>query len=432
MTSHDINSPLSGTTPIARKSGPLLTRTLIIFLAGMILANIASRMNNPMIPLYVQSLGASVQQVGFFFTITSVVPMAFQILGGFVSDSIGRLQAIAIGSVAGVAGYALYITAPSWQWLILAQGIASLASCFVAPSFQAFIAEQSSEETRARVFATVESIYMIVGVVGPPIGGLISQKYGYRAMFVVAGALYGLATIIRVLMARKTMREAKASTRGEFNLTGLKQSLGQMASLVLAGGIVTWIFISDGVFDVAMSISSRLQPLYLGGIIGLSNVEIGSFESVFHATMMLMLPLGGWFADKAGERAGIVAGHLFFAAGALVFLFGNTYAHFAIMSILYGIGGSLMSPSYNSLISKVVPLNMRGVAFGLFSTSLGLISLPAPYIGGLMWKTMGPKAPFFMPLVAGLMITPLLWFKLGQASKDKNSRESITPNQRSR
>jgi MFS family permease len=145
VTSQDTNSSLSGMT--REKSAPLISRTLIVFLTGMILANIASRMNRPMIPLYVQSLGASVQQVGFFFTITSVVPLAFQIIGGFVSDSIGRLKAIAIGSLAGIVGYVLYVIAPSWQWLILAQGISSLASCFVAPSFQAFIAEQSKEET---------------------------------------------------------------------------------------------------------------------------------------------------------------------------------------------------------------------------------------------------------------------------------------------
>jgi DHA1 family multidrug resistance protein-like MFS transporter len=416
VTSQDTNSSLSGMT--REKSAPLISRTLIVFLTGMILANIASRMNRPMIPLYVQSLGASVQQVGFFFTITSVVPLAFQIIGGFVSDSIGRLKAIAIGSLAGIVGYVLYVIAPSWQWLILAQGISSLASCFVAPSFQAFIAEQSKEETRARVFATVESIYMIVGVVGPPIGGFVSQKYGYRAMFLVAGVFYGLATIVRVLMAKRTRQEVRASTCDSFSLASLKQSLAQMASLVLAGGVVTWIFISDGVFDVAMSISTGLEPLYHRSIIGLSNVEISSFSSIFHATMMILLPLGGWFADRAGERAGIVAGHLFFAMGGLVFLLGSTYIHFALVSMLYGIGGSLMSPSYNSLISKVVPWNMRGVAYGLFSTSLGLISLPAPYIGGIMWKTLGPKAPFMVPLVASLLVTPLLWFKLEQVSKD--------------
>jgi len=63
-------------------------------------------------PLFVQSLGAGVEQVGLFFTVTSIVPLVFQIVGGFVSDCIGRLRAVAIGSVAGVIGYALTILAP--------------------------------------------------------------------------------------------------------------------------------------------------------------------------------------------------------------------------------------------------------------------------------------------------------------------------------
>ncbi|HAV21125.1 MAG: MFS transporter [Bacillota bacterium] len=421
MTLH--NNDLSKSGEAEKKSAPLLSRTLIMFLVGMILANIASRMDRPMIPLYVESLGASVQQVGLFFTVTSIVPLAFQIVGGYVSDAIGRLKAVAIGSLAGIVGYVLYVVAPTWQWLILAQGIASLASCFVAPSFQAFIAEQSTEETRARVFATAESIYMIVGVIGPPIGGIVSQKYGFRAMFLVAGILYASATVIRVMMARKAGQGPRSSTGEEFSLDSLKRSLAEMAALVVAGGAVTWIFISDGVFDVAMHISSGLEPLYHRSIIGLSNVEISSYSSIVHGAMMVFLPLGGWFADKAGERAGIVTGHVFFAMGGLLFVLGSRYIHFAIVSLLYGIGGALMSPSYNSLISKVVPWNRRGVAYGLFATSLGLVSLPAPYIGGIMWNALGPKAPFIVPLVANLIVTPVLWVKLGEANKEMGAAE---------
>ena len=149
----------------------LLSTALIVFLCAMILANIASRMHDQLVPLYVQSLGASVEQVGLFFTITSIVPLAFQIIGGFVSDSIGRLRAVAMGSVAGAVGYLLFIVAPSWGWLMLAASISSLAGCFVGPSFQAFIAEQSTEETRGRVFAIVESLFTVVGVVGRRLEG---------------------------------------------------------------------------------------------------------------------------------------------------------------------------------------------------------------------------------------------------------------------
>lgn len=403
------NSPLSPERP--KHSFRLINRTLMVFLVAMILANTASQMGQPLMSLYVQSLGANVKQVGLLFTITSIVPLAFQILGGFVSDSIGRLQAIAIGSLAGIAGYALYIVAPTWQWLFLAQGVSSLAGCFVAPSFQAFVAEQSSEEMRARTFALSESIYMIVGVVGPPIGGIVSEKYGYRAMFAIAGVLYAAATVIRVAMARSARSRTQTASE-KMTFEKLKRDIGSMISLVFAGGILTWLFISDGVFDVAYSISYRFEPLYLGNVIGLGNTQIASLSSFFSGAMMILLPMGGWFADRFGERAGLVLGHGFHAVALVLMLLSKAYPHFIVVWILYGVGASLLSPAYHSLISKVVPLKMRGTAFGLFSTSLGLISLPAPYIGGLMWNAIGPRAPFVVPLIASAVMTPLLWIKL--------------------
>ena len=389
----------------------LLSTALIVFLCAMILANIASRMHDQLVPLYVQSLGASVEQVGLFFTITSIVPLAFQIIGGFVSDSIGRLRAVAMGSVAGAVGYLLFIVAPSWGWLMLAASISSLAGCFVGPSFQAFIAEQSTEETRGRVFAIVESLFTVVGVVGPPLGGFIAERYGFREMFMVAGALYVAATAIRLGMAARD-RKAGDVSASRPTLKGLWSKLTAMYALIVAGGAVTWLFLSDGVADVAWSIASRLEPLYQTNLFGLSPTQIGTLSSVFHFVLMVLLPAGGWFSDKFGERTGIVLGHLLFSVGRIVFLLSTGFAGFAAAWAVFAVGSAVMRPAYNALISKVVPLSMRGTAFGLVATSLGVLSLPAPYIGGLMWRHLGVRAPFFVPLVAGLVVAPLLWVKL--------------------
>jgi MFS family permease len=78
---------------------------------------------------------------------------------------------------------------------------------------------------------------------------------------------------------------------------------------------------------------------------------------------------------------------------------------------LLGVGQALFGPAYNSLISKAVPQKLRGTAFGLFSTSLGLISLPSPYIGVMLWENFGPKVPFYVPLTAMLLMLPIIWIK---------------------
>ena len=268
-------------------------------------------------------------------------------------------------SLTGIVRYILYVVAPTWQWLILAQGIASLqVASFMVSSLYCGTVDRRPEQgfCYCRVHLHDSRCYQY------SVGGIVSQKYGFRAMFLV-GILSRLGHSNPVMIVRKAGRK-RVHQQVRIQPGLIKRSLAEIA-LVVSGGAVTWIFISDGVFDVAMHISSGLEPLYHRSIIGLSNVEISSYSSIVHGAMMVFLPLGGWFADKAGERAGIVTGQVFFAMGGLLFVLGSRYIHFAIVSLLYGIGGALMSPSYNSLISKVVPWNRRGVAYGLFATSLG-------------------------------------------------------------
>jgi MFS family permease len=379
----------------------------------MILANISAMMIFPLESLYVQELGASVEQVGLFFTIAAIVPLLFQILGGWLSDAIGRLQAIAIGSVGGVVAYGFYIFAPSWAWLLPASVLSSMAGAFVAPSFQAFIAEESAEENRGRVYGITSSMFLVVSIIGPLLGGAIAQGQSFRTMYIVAGCFYGTAALIRVLMARYASRKQKETKERveKPSLGGLKKSLLAVLGLVISGGVVTWIFISDGVRDVAFSLVGRLMPLYLENEIGLSLLQISALQSVTAIVAMVLMSPAGWLADKKGERVSIVGGFAAISIGWVAFLLGSHFWHFIISRIVVGVGWALIEPAYSSLISKVVPEKLRGTAFGLFSTSLGLISLPAPWIGARLWENISPIFPFYVPLVAMVAMLPVMWVK---------------------
>jgi MFS family permease len=65
-------------------------------------------------------------------------------------------------------------------------------------------------------------------------------------------------------------------------------------------------------------------------------------------------------------------------------------------------------PAYDSLISKAVPEERRGLAFGLFGTSLGILSLPFPWIGAQLWERVGPKAPYWITVAARLVSLPIV------------------------
>jgi len=389
---------------------PLMTRRLAAFMGAMILANISGNMHMPLLPLYLQKLGAGVGQVGLFFTVSSVAPLLFQIFGGWLSDSIGRLRAVAIGSLAGVGAYTIFVFSPDWRWLLLATALGSMSGAFVAPSYQAFIAEESAEGARGRVYGLSSALFSVVGVVGPPIGGYLSQYLGFRAMYIVAWALYFAATVIRIWMARAArLQEAATSTRP--SLIGLKTSLASMGALLVAGGVITWIFLSDGVRDVSFSLAFQLLPLYMQNLMGMTNVQIGWLSSIASLATMILLTPAGWLSDRKGERLGIVSGFALIALALGIFLRSRLFAGFAVAWALIGVGQALIDPAYSSLISKVVPQRLRGTAFGVFSTSIGLISLPAPAIGAMLWERFSPQVPFYVPLVTTVLLLPVMWRK---------------------
>src|SRR5215207_7414987 len=189
------------------KKQPLLSGLLILFLVAMIFANVGGSMYQPLLPLYVKDLGASIGQIGLFFTLSQIVPLFLQILGGWISDSFGRLRAIAIGSVFGVIGFIPLVLADSWHWLVVSVAIGSIARALVGPSFDAFIAEHSTEENRGKMFGISQAIFMVVSVVGPPLGGWLAGSYGFKLMLLVAGIFYFIAMIMRLGMAREAAKK---------------------------------------------------------------------------------------------------------------------------------------------------------------------------------------------------------------------------------
>lgn len=394
----------------AVKTEPLLNKVLLLFMLAMILANLGGEMYGMLLPLYLKELNASVVQIGLFFTVSQIIPLVVQILGGWISDSLGRLRSIAIGSLAGNLVYVGFIFAPTWQWVLSGQIFSAITRALIGPSFNAFIAEQSSEHTRARVFGITDTLFLIISVVGPPLGGFLVDQYGFRIMLAVAWVFYALATIIRVSMARTASRGHEANPQ-KLTLTSLRSNLGSMVGLLLSGGVITWVLITDGVRDVAFMLSYNLMPVYLEQIGQMTYQQIGWLGSVFGVSMMLVTLPAGWLADRKGERLGIVIGFLLEAAAMFTFMNVNGFWGYALVWAMFGLGGGMMSPAYNSLISKAVPEKQRGTAFGLFGTSLGLVSLPAPAIGAQLWEKYGPRMPFYVTGLAALISAIPAWFK---------------------
>lgn len=395
----------------ATKKAPLFTNLLKWFMAAMILANIGSSMYGMLLPIHITQLGASIKQVGIVFTISAGASLILQVFGGWVSDQIGRLKAIAIGSIGGVIGFFFIALAPSWELLVVALIVSQFPRALVGPSFGAFIAENSTEETRGQVYGITDTLFQITGVVGPPLGGYLMGLYSFKVMMLTASILYTAAAGLRIWMATtQKSKESTSESPNDLSATSFKKSLGTMFKMMFAGGVVTWIFVTDGIRDTAFRLSGELQPLYLEQVGGISVEQIGILGAIFSIAMMFTPIISGKLSDKYGERVPISSGFFLITVAFAIFLNASTFMGFALTWIVFGVAVGLLSPAYQSYISKVVPKKMLGIFSGVFYGSIGLISLPMPYFGALLWENYSPQTPFIVTaIVVTLAIIPT-WF----------------------
>ncbi|HOM67294.1 MAG: putative transporter [Chloroflexi bacterium ADurb.Bin120] len=396
----------------------ILSNTLIVFMVAMVFANVASEMYMTMLPLYMRYLGADVVQIGIFFTVSQIIPLILQVLGGWVSDTIGRLRSVALGSVIGLGAFISPIFVPTWQWLYLTEGLNAMTRSLIGPSFGAFIAEETSEEHRGKVYGMTDTIYSVVTVIGPPLAGWLADTYGFRIMLTVAAAIYICATIIRVFLSKIAVKRHPDISRESFSFKTMRNNFKTIFGLAIAGGVLTWLLLTDGVRDIAFSLSFRLMPVYLEDIAGLNLQQIGWLTSFFGIAMMLTTIPAGWFADRFSERAAIALGFILEFVALIMMINLEAFIGFAAAWIIFGVGVGLLSPAYQSLLSKALPERLLGTGFGLIHASLGIFSLPAPAFGSFLWKAISPQAPFYITAVFALITVIPAWLKFKLSAHD--------------
>jgi DHA1 family multidrug resistance protein-like MFS transporter len=316
-----------------------------------------------------------------------------------------------LGSLAGTFAYVPYALAPSWQFALLGPALLSVAVALIYPSYRAYIADNTDEERLGRVFGIAETIRNIAWIIGPLYGGLLAQNIGYRWMFIAAIMSFGVATTIFLSLTLSIDKPAPTDI-GKPSIIALRTSLSEILILIISGGLLTWLLITDGVYDIASRLSFDLMPVYLRDIAGLSKQAIGLMDGIHGFAWVAASPLAGILVDKTSERFAVVNGLILLILSRLIFAIASGFWGFTFSWILLGLGGAVMNPALNSLVAKSVPSRLRGLTYAFLVTSVSLIALPFPWIGSLFWNALNPKAPFLITVVVGSLALVPAWLKL--------------------
>ena len=383
----------------------LLTIFLIVFIDllgfGIII---------PALPVYALKFHASPVQVGLIFSIFSACQfVATPILGAW-SDRIGRKPVLVLSQFGSAVGYVLLGLINQDLWgsgglalmLLYVSRIIDGVSGGNISTAQAYIADITTAEKRAKGMGVLGAAFGLGFTLGPPLGGIFGKEHIWLPAYLAAGASF-----ISCLMTLFLLRESRVHKpidaeawlhprtfvpvfRDPLLRALLLTSFLCMAAFVMMEASLVMFLIDR--FDMTL----RTAALYMGflGVVivivqgGLIHRMNKRFNEWTLAIWGLVLAAAGMLGYAQADLRPLLP--LLFVAG-----------------FFNAVGRSMWQPTFQSLVSKATPPDKQGVVFGLYWGMSSLARVVGPIAGTLVyWKNRG-LGPFAM--AAGLLLAAAVW-----------------------
>ncbi len=323
---------------------------------------------------------------------------------GELSDRFGRRPVILLSVFGLGCDYVLLALAPSLWWLFVGRLVAGLTSANVAAA-TAYIADVSTKQDRPRLYGLVGATFGAGFVVGPALGGFVSQ-WGLRLPFVAAAAL-SLANVcfgVFVLPESLAARNRRALTWRRANpFTLLAGVLRDPALRRLAiAWSCTWVGL--GAVQSSLVLFTGYRFGWGAQRNGLILAAVGLSQAVVEGVLLRHV------TGRFGERSTAVLGYVAGAAGYGVLALAVAGWTMLPAVVLVALGG-LATPSVRSMVASRGEADTQGEMQGLLSAVEGLTAVAAPLVtAGLFFAfTAGvlplafPGAPFALAAAAAVL-----------------------------
>ena len=363
--------------------------TLLIDVMGWgliipVMANLIAELKD--IPVNIASTyGAALLSV---FAITQFL---FSPVIGNLSDRFGR-RPVLLSSLLGFGiDYIILAIAPAYGWLFIGRVIAGITGASFTTA-TAYIADISTNETRAKNFGLIGAAFGLGFVLGPALGGFLAT-WGIRAPFYAASALCLLNCLYGYFFLPESLDKAHRRAF-EWKRANPFGSLKFLTSHPEIGGLAIGFFL---IYLGAQSVQGNWNffTIYRFGwsekMVGISLAVVGVLVGGVQAGLTRVIN------PKIGNEKSIYLGLSLYTLGLVLFaLATQSWMMFAFL-IPYCLGG-IAGPSLQSVISGHVPPNQQGELQGALTSLMSLTTIIGPPIMTLTFRYFTTdNAPFYFP-----------------------------------
>jgi len=338
----------------------------------------------PVLPFYAEGtiFNATPRTVGILFASYSVMQFVFSPVLGRLSDKYGRRPVLLVSIIGTGIGF-LILGFATTIWMLFAGRILDGITGGNISTAQAYIADVTTKESRARGMGLIGAAFGLGFIFGPAIGGVLS-RWGVHVPFLFAAALCFSNAILLYFTLPETVTKDHPARNSAAGGRGFKQLLTSVSQPQL--GFVLSIYF---LFVVAFSIMTASFSLYTMFRFGFDAQHNGYlFAYVGFISVIIQGGLIGRLVKQFGEVPLVIVGALCFAASLFAVPFVSPQAG-GLLALLIGggvfsLGNSLATPALNSLASKSANAAEQGTVLGVTQSVASLARAVGPSIAALL------------------------------------------------
>jgi len=384
-------------------------KNLVIIWICQFVAMIGMSAIVPFLPLFVRELGVtSLEETAYWSGLVFAGPFFISFflipIWGNLGDRYGR-KIMTVRAVFGLAvAQVLVGVSQNVTQLFLARLVQGLLSGFL-PAAMALVAANTPKEKTGYALGLLQSATAAGTVLGPLLGGLISDLFGFRSVFfIVAGLLIitGITVIIFVNEEKSPAEKSEHSFIDNWRyLLGNKKLLFPAIMIMLSAFGISFIRPTFVLYIETFSVSSKFLPTITGAL-----YSIVGFFSIFSAA---------WWGRRV-EKTGIAQNVIYASLLTGVMYAAHSFVYdiyFLIpIRILLGFGFGALSPLLFTAISNNVPSERTGGVLGVGSSFQILGNMIGPVLGGFSAGFLGLRISFAITGLFFLIITSISYFKI--------------------
>jgi multidrug resistance protein len=346
----------------------------------------------PVVPFLIGEYSTSGLTVGLLSPTFSAAQFLAAPLLGRLSDRWGRRPVLVLSVFGSGVGYLLFALGGALWVYFLARLIDGITGGNIVAA-QAYIADVSPPEDRARNFGLIGAAFGLGFLLGPALGGLLSQLSLHAPAWAAAALGFGTALfgyfVLPESLAVHRRRTAPIEWR-ELEPFGAILLFLRRAPLLPILTALTAAGIAFAGFRTNLAVFTRdhflLGPAGNGVIFTLAG-----FFAVFTQGVIIR-QLGHHLPPRRAALIGCVMMGVGFFGIALTPVAWGLYPAVAVIAI----GNGLASPSFSALLSHGVGAGEQGALFGATQGVASLTMIIGPVLAGLLYDVIGQRAPYLL------------------------------------